>query len=169
MTEDRILTPSTETDHSRLLNSPPSSRRLSRYGPVVIWAILIFFASTSALSGSNTEVLIRPLHWLFPHLSEATLNFIHGVIIRKGAHFTEYAVFGLLAARAFRTSSRDLLRRRWFLFSLLLVIAYSLGDEFHQSFVPSRTASIFDSMIDSLGGLAALCFVRIRRHSQVKR
>jgi len=166
MTEDRVLT--SPTEHSKPLNSAPTSHRWSRYGPVVLWAIVIFLASTSALSGSNTAVLVRPIHWLFPHLSDATLNFIHGVIIRKGAHFTEYSVFGLLAARAFRTSSRDLLRRQWFLFSLLLVVVYALGDEFHQSFVPSRTASIYDSMIDSFGGLAALCFVRIRRQSQGK-
>lgn len=65
----------------------------------------------------------------------------------------------LLAARAFRTSSREFLRNRWFVLSLLIVVAYALSDEFHQSFYPTRTASIYDSMIDSLGGLAALTFV----------
>ena len=156
------------SDRSTVPAFESQRRRLSRYGPVVLWGIVIFLASTSALSGSNTAVLIRPLHWLFPHLSDATFNFIHGVIIRKGAHFTEYAVFGLLAARAFRTSSRELLRRHWFLISLLLVVSYALGDEFHQSFVPSRTASIYDSMIDGFGGLAALCLVRIRSQSRVR-
>lgn len=156
------------SDRSTRSGFEASRHRLSRYGPVVLWAVLIFLASTGALSGSNTIVLIRPLHWLFPHLSDATLNFIHGVIIRKGAHFTEYAIFGLLAARAFRTSSRDILRSHWFLMALLVVIVYSLTDEFHQSFVPSRTASIYDSMIDACGGLAALCLVRIRRGSLIK-
>ena len=146
----------------------PSRHRFSRYGPVVLWAVVIFLASTGALSGAHTAVLVKPLHWLFPHLSDATLNFIHGIIIRKGAHFTEYAIFGSLAARAFRTSSRDLLRTHWFLMTLFVVVVYSLTDEFHQSFVPTRTASIYDSMIDTCGGLAALCLVRIRRKSLIK-
>jgi VanZ family protein len=140
--------------------------RLSRYGPLVVWAALIFFFSTSALSASNTSLLVRPvLLWLFPHASEATLNFIHFIIIRKGAHFTEYAIFGLLAARAFRTSSRELLRRHWFLASLVLVGVYSLSDEFHQSFVASRTGSIYDSMIDTFGGLTALALLAVRKRS----
>jgi len=71
----------------------------------------------------------------------------------------EYAILALLAARAFRTSSRDCCGRAGFGTSLLLVIAYSLTDEFHQSFVPSRTASIYDSMIDGLGGLTALAML----------
>jgi len=138
--------------------------RLFRYGPLVLWAAVIFVASTSAFSASNTSLLVRPvLLWLFPHASEATINFIHFVVIRKGAHFTEYAIFGLLAARAFRTSSREWLRRHWFLVSLLLVVAYALSDELHQSFVASRTASLYDSMIDSLGGLMALAILCWRR------
>jgi len=68
----------------------------------------------------------------------------------------------LFTARAFRTSSRALLRTRWFWISLLFIIMYSLSDEFHQSFVPTRTASIYDSLIDSLGGLTALVFLAIR-------
>ena len=130
--------------------------RISRYGPLVLWMALIFLASTSLMSATNTSLIVRPLVlWLSPHASEATINFIH-LIVRKGGHFTEYAVLALLAARAFKTSSQELFRDHWFLAAVLLVVVYSLSDEFHQSFVPSRTASIYDSMLDSLGGLVAL-------------
>jgi VanZ family protein len=140
----------------------PSRRRLSRYGPLVIWAALIFIASSSLMSASHTGAVMAPLlHWLFPHASETTLAVIH-FAIRKAAHFTEYAILALLAARAFRTSSRELLRQRWFWISLLFVVVYALSDEYHQSFVPSRTASIYDSMIDSAGGLTALVWRRVR-------
>ena len=80
---------------------------------------------------------------------------IHAVT-RKIAHLTEYALLGLLAARAFRGSPREGLRARWFLAALALVVVYALVDEYHQSFVPSRTGSIYDSLIDMTGGLAAL-------------
>jgi VanZ family protein len=105
------------------------------------------------------------LLWLFPHASEATLALIH-FLVRKAGHLTEYAILALFAARALRTSARELPRARWFWVSLLLVVAYSLSDEFHQSFVPSRTASIYDSMIDSVGGLTALVFLALRKRSK---
>ena len=140
----------------------PSRRRLSRYGPLIIWASLIFIASSSLMSASHTGAMMGPLlHWLFPHASEPTLAIIH-FAVRKAAHFTEYAILALLAARAFRTSSRELLRQRWFWVSLLFIVIYALSDEYHQSFVPSRTASIYDSMIDSAGGLTALVWRRVR-------
>jgi VanZ family protein len=142
-----------------------SHHRLSRYGPLILWAALIFIGSTDLLSGTNTGVLVRPVLWLFPHVSEATLALIH-FLVRKTGHFTEYAILALLAARAFRTSSRDLLRNRWFWVSFLFIVAYSLSDELHQSFVPSRTASIYDSMIDSVGGLTALVLLAIRRRPE---
>jgi len=128
-----------------------------------LWAVLIFVGSTSVLSASHTSVLLRVFLWIFPQASEATLATIH-FLLRKAGHFTEYAILALLAARALRTSYRKLLRQRWFWLSFLLVVVYALGDEFHQSFVPSRTASIYDSMIDMLGGLTALALLVIRKH-----
>ncbi len=141
--------------------------RLSRYGPLILWAAFIFIGSTDLLSAANTGgVLVRPVLWLFPHASERTVA-IYQFATRKAGHITEYFIFALLCARAFRTSSRELLRHRWFLASLLLVVVYALSDEFHQSFYPSRTASIYDSMIDSVGGLAALFLLAIRRRREI--
>jgi VanZ family protein len=141
---------------------PSQSHRFVRYGPLIVWAILIFIGSSDLLSAAHTGAfLARPLHWLLPHASEATIATIH-FLLRKAGHFTEYAILAWLAARAFRTSSRELLRSRWFWISLLLVIIYSLSDEFHQSFVPTRTASIYDSMIDTFGGLTMLVVIACR-------
>jgi VanZ family protein len=124
----------------------------------------ISWASTSEFSGQNTSRIIRPLVlWLFPGTSEEKIYAIH-YVVRKIAHFTEYAILGFLAARAFSTSSGELLRRRWFILALLLIVLYALLDEYHQSFEPSRRASIYDSMIDSAGGLAALLVYRRRRN-----
>jgi VanZ family protein len=123
----------------------------------------IFFASTVQFSASNTSRIIRPLLlWLFPDISEERIAFVH-FIVRKIAHLSEYAILGLLAARAFITSSRGALRSLWFLFSLLLVIVYALSDEYHQSFVPARTGSIYDSLIDMTGGLIGLLLVALWR------
>ena len=144
-----------------------SRNRLWRYGPLIVWAALIFIGSSSILSGSNTSpFLVQPIHWLFPTASESTLQLAH-LLIRKAGHLTEYAILAWLAARAFRTSSNELLHRRWFLVALLLVALYSLSDEFHQSFVPSRGASLLDCAIDSIGGLTMLSFLAVRWNSAV--
>ena len=145
-------------------NSLTPRNRLWRYGPFIVWAALIFIGSSDLLSSSHTSTLIvKPLHLLFPSASDETLGAVH-FTLRKLGHFTEYAILALLAARAFRGSSTGWLRERWFLVSLAFVVVYALSDEFHQIFVPTRTASIHDSMIDSLGGLTALGIVAWRYH-----
>lgn|SRR5574341_2246146 len=154
--EDSLAAPQLRRSSARFRN------RLWRYGPPFVWAALIFIGSSDLLSASHTSsFLIRPLHALFPGASEATLAAIH-FVIRKLGHFSEYAILALLTARALRGSSSQLLRARWFWISLGVVIVYSLSDEFHQSFVDSRTASIYDCMIDSAGGLTALTVVTRR-------
>ena len=137
-------------------------RFLSRYLPLVAWLAFISYASSASFSASNTSRIIRPLVlWLFPDTSVETLATIH-FITRKVAHFMEYAILGFLAARAFRTSPRPAIRQRWFLISAVLVVVFALLDEYHQSFVPNRTGTIYDSLIDMAGGLTALIFLRKR-------
>lgn len=85
------------------------------------------------------------------------------MITRKLAHFTEYTILGFLAARAFRTSKRPAINSRWFMISLTIVVVYALLDEYHQSFVPTRTGTIYDSLIDIAGGLTALLVVKKKR------
>ena len=138
------------------------ARLFSRYLPLIAWLAFISFASSDEFNAGNTSRIIGPLIlWLFPNTSPETLAVVH-FVMRKIAHFTEYAILGFLAARAFRTSPRPAIRQRWFLICATLVVIYALLDEYHQSFVPSRTATIFDSMIDIAGGLTALLIVRKR-------
>ncbi|HEY3027817.1 MAG TPA: VanZ family protein [Pyrinomonadaceae bacterium] len=142
--------------------------RFWRYGPLVAWMAVIFFASTDVFSASHSGQLIRPLLlWLFPNISAGQISTIHS-LIRKAGHLTEYAILGLLAARAFYGSAHAGLRRRWFAVSLSLIVLYAFSDEFHQSFTSSRTASVYDSFIDISGGLAAL-ILYFRRHAQAAR
>jgi VanZ family protein len=56
------------------------------------------------------------------------------------------------------------LANRWFVAALALVIAYALIDEYHQTFVPSRSGSVYDSFIDMAGGLTALLLIRHHHH-----
>lgn len=139
--------------------------RLWRYGPVAVWVGFIFFASTSGFSASNTSRVIRPLLlWLFPDIAEPTLASVH-FFVRKAAHFAEYAVLALLAARAFLTSRHGGLRSRWAGAAFALVAACALLDEFGQSFNAARTGTIYDSLLDMSGGAAALAAIGLLRRT----
>ncbi len=143
-------------------------KRLWRYGPLLLWMGFIWFASTGEFSAANTSRIIRPLLlWLFPDIGPAELARVH-FMVRKTAHFTEYALLAFLAARALVASSKRVLRKNWFLIALLLVASYALLDEYHQSFVATRTASIYDSLIDISGGLTALLLYALWRLRKVK-
>jgi VanZ family protein len=120
--------------------------------------VLVFGASTSLGAPHNTSYFIRPLlFWLDPRMSEETFEHWH-FIIRKTAHFVEYAVLGLLAWRAvykdpaFQSFSEG----RQFRFALLLAALYASTDEFHQKFVPEREAAVRDVMLDTSGAGAGL-------------
>jgi VanZ family protein len=143
--------------------------RLWRYAPLTLWIGLIFFASTGAMSASNTSRIIGPLaKWLYPGITEAQLILVH-FTVRKTAHFTEYAILALLAARAFISSGHAHLRRGWFVAALALVASVALLDEYNQSFNPARTGTIWDSLIDISGGTTALVLFglwRIGRHRE---
>lgn len=130
--------------------------RLWRYGPLVAWTAFVLFASSSNFSASNTSRIIRPLLvYFFPAITEASIQQVH-FFVRKAAHVTEYAILALLAARALRSSGLAPLRRSWLPASFAFVAAVALVDEFHQSFEPTRTGTIYDSLLDMTGGAAAL-------------
>jgi VanZ family protein len=143
---------------------------LTRYGPLLAWIVFIFVSSTGSFSASNTSRIIRPLVlWLFPETSEASLLQIH-FAVRKLAHFTEYAILALLASRAFLTTASLNIQRKWSVLAALLVVACALLDEYHQSFVQSRTGTIYDSLIDIFGGVTAIAVVALwrRRRSEMR-
>lgn len=147
---------------------------LSRWWPALAWAAVISIFSTGAFTSENTGRIIIPiLHWLFPSLTHETLLETH-FIIRKCAHFTEYFILSLLILRGIRAGRHET-HLIWAISTIALVAAYASLDEFHQRFVPGRTAAVRDVLIDTTGGIAAqlvaalfaLWFhVREHRHNQ---
>jgi VanZ family protein len=86
-------------------------------------------------------------------LTEDQFSTIHHYI-RKSAHFAEYFIFCLLLYRGVR-GERKGWRWTWGIAALSCAAGYSLLDEIHQAFVASRTASPYDSLLDSIGAFAA--------------
>jgi VanZ family protein len=127
---------------------------LRAWWPAILWACIIFSLSTDSFSAEHTSLIIGPLlHWLFPHASADTLETYHHYI-RKSAHFSEYFIFYLLLFRGVR-SDREGWRWTWGLAALAIAAGYSALDEIHQAFVISRTASPWDSLLDSTGAFVA--------------
>jgi VanZ family protein len=108
----------------------PSSRALSLWLPVIVWAAVIFTFSSIPSLGTGLGV------W--------------DTILRKGAHMTEYAILGLLLLRAL---GRELP-------ALALGVAYAVSDELHQHFVRGRHASPIDVLIDTVGLAIGIFVVR---------
>ena len=130
--------------------------------PVTFWMGVIFLMSTGTFSSEHTSRFIVPvLHFLFPWLSQQDVDMIHGMT-RKAVHITEYFILGLLLFRAFRGKSPQAWRLRWAIYAVIGVVLYAVSDEFHQSFVAMRTASLVDVGIDSTGGILSQIAVMLR-------
>jgi VanZ family protein len=137
------------------IQAPNQLRLVIAWLPALCWAAVIFSLSTDAFSADHTGRVLRPvLFWLMPHLTEQGFEAIH-FLVRKTAHLTEYFVFCLLLYRGIRGGQRGW-RWSWALTALFIAAGYSALDEIHQAFVASRTASPYDSLLDSIGAAFAV-------------
>jgi VanZ family protein len=122
----------------------------------------IFWMSTGMLSSEHTSRFIIPfLNFFFPGLAPDQIEIIHG-LFRKAGHVTEYFIMGILFFRAFRSDSSQKWHLRWAIYAIIGVVFYAASDEFHQTFVSSRTASLVDVGIDSAGGILSQIAIILR-------
>jgi len=84
------------------------------------------------------------------------------IILRKGAHITEYGILAFLVWRAiFHSIKIDL--SKTYAWSGAISLLYAVSDEIHQIFVPTRHGSIYDILIDGLGIGLMVCFLIVRK------
>ena len=120
----------------------------------------MFYFSTKTWGSAATKswldqllmLYVPPVRALMTTADLGQLNFI----IRKLAHFTEYAVLTTLGywgwVKGMGRSPQQSLQ-----IALLISILFAITDEFHQRFVPGRTSLVTDVLIDCFGAsLAAL-------------
>lgn len=122
----------------------------------VIWMVVIFAFSaqpsseSAQLSGWASQIIIKAADAL--HISTAGVNLHY--LVRKTAHFTVFAVLGLLWYFAIYRDRCPLFRTGFLAF--IISAAYAASDEFHQFFVAGRSSQVTDVMIDSSGVLLAV-------------
>ena len=129
-----------------------------------MWTALIFFISTDLFSSAHTSTWMLRL-MIALRLPLTHFSLIHAML-RKIGHLSGYAVLGALLFRAWRATlpargwperrrTQPAWMARWSLLAVVNAAIVASLDEFHQSFVPSRTASPRDVAIDTLGALFA--------------
>lgn len=130
------------------------------------WMITIFaFSAQNAAESSQTSqsVSYRIAEWqsrLFGQekTEEELLEQAKGMqlVIRKGAHMSEYAL--LVVLLALHLGCYSFSGKKTALLALGLAVCYAATDEFHQLFVPGRAGRVTDVCIDSVGSLAGVLF-----------
>jgi VanZ family protein len=118
---------------------------------------VIFLGSTSLGNGENTGNFLLPiLKSLLPWATREQLLLLHA-LLRKGGHFTEYAILSWLWHRAFIFHGRSG-SAAWR--ALGSSVGYALFDEIHQGWTGVRGASAGDVLIDGMGAATALLVIR---------
>jgi len=116
--------------------------RVLTWSFVIVWMAFIFYwSSQSTLPGFDQSVL--------------------DLLVKKGCHI---AVFGVLALLSYRAIKHDLTHSKATTGAIILAIGWAIIDEFHQGFVPGRTAAALDVFIDSIGVITILAIVQLRRN-----
>jgi VanZ family protein len=124
----------------------------------MLWLTLIAIESSALLSAHNTSRILYPLlHYLFG-LDWDRFEVWH-FYIRKGGHVVGYGTLSILLFRAWRATLPAMSDVKWTLrWATIAILGTALVaslDEWHQSFIPSRTGTIRDVVLDTCAGIAA--------------
>lgn len=135
---------------NRLRYILPENRTVRIVLAVFFWLLAAACAGCifwlSSKDGSQSQNMSDSVRGILMKLFGPLLN---SFIVRKFAHFFEYAVLGFLIGCALFLS-----RKRFSPITAVICSAlYSISDEIHQYFVPGRACRIFDVGVDTLGAL----------------
>lgn len=153
--------------------SPARPNLLRAWWPALIWVAIICVESTDLLSSENTgSLLYRLVTRLFGPVNLYDFLRFH-FYLRKIGHVVGYGMLSLLLLRGWRATldpARAWLGRVTLLAWLGTVFVASM-DEWHQSYIPSRTGALHDVVLDSIAGLVFLSIacLWLRRTAPVER
>ena len=131
---------------------------LRAWWPGAVWVGLISIESTDSFSSDNTQSLLYGL--VTRVLGQVNLYdfLVFHHYLRKTGHVVGYGMLGLLLLRGWRATLDQNRRQlgRTVLLSWLGTVFVAAMDEWHQSFIPSRTGTWRDVVLDSAAGIAFL-------------
>lgn len=137
---------------------PDKHEVLKAWIAAILWLIVIAIESTSYLSSSNTSRILYPVfHFLFG-LNHPAFEVWNGYI-RKTGHVFGYGLLCILLFRAWRSTLRTpggpTWTLRWASIAVFGTALVASLDEWHQTFLPSRTGRWQDVVLDTCAGIAA--------------
>jgi VanZ family protein len=122
-------------------------------------AVIVGFSTDAGSSEHTASWLLPLLKTLAPWATSGQVEALHR-LTRRLAHLSEYAILAVLWRRAF-VRGRNLTPRSAGVLALAISVAWAILDELHQSFVPSRSASLADVLVDTVGAVVALTVVHV--------
>lgn len=144
---------------------------MSNHTKKIIFAILIllncitifYFSNQIAdnsgkQSGKVVEIVLKLIPFIDNMQEPDRTTIIQTIltpIVRKMAHFSIYAMLGILTINYMNTIEEKKITKR-IIYALTFCMLYAITDEFHQYFIPKRSAEIRDVLIDSLGALIGI-------------
>lgn len=135
---------------------------------VIVWMCVIFsFSAQPAKKSDKTSTgtikkvasVISPKFRKLPKTEKNKKAEKYNHIARKTAHFSEYAVLGMLCFAALGTYCMK--KKKRVLMALAISALYAVTDEMHQIFVPGRACRFFDILIDSGGALTGIIILAV--------
>lgn len=134
---------------------------------IILWMAFIFSMSaknatqSSNISGGLTYNVLNTLFANFRGLDRSIQdNIVEGLqfVVRKGAHFSAYAILGGLCFVEF-SYFKGVNFKKQFTAAFFISVLYAASDEIHQYFVPGRACEFRDVMIDSCGALFGIVVI----------
>ncbi len=123
-------------------------------------AIIFLFSAQTGQESSQSSGFIEQLLHYFSFIPTSIFGVELAVIIRKGAHFTEYMILYALMVNVMKDG---LSFKKSLIFSLVGTFLYACSDEIHQYFVPGRACLFTDVLIDTSGALLGMMIIFLMR------
>ncbi len=130
---------------------------------IIIMTLIFFFSHQSAdvssdTSGRFAKILANFLALIFKGELYERILWVAQWIVRKSAHLVLYAMLGICVYNTFNISGK--LKR--LLISMAICVLYAISDEIHQSFVPGRACRLSDVLIDGIGSISGIAFIKLK-------
>jgi VanZ family protein len=134
---------------------------VSAWLPVLLGICLILMESTEVMGSDHTSGPFRHVfEALFGHVSDPRWEIIHHNI-RKSGHFLGYGGIGLAWLRAWwMTLPHSRFLHDAFL-ALLGTATVASCDEWHQTYLPNRTGTPWDVLLDCCGAITLQLIVYV--------
>jgi VanZ family protein len=135
-----------------------------------LWLSFIVIESTGTFSSENTGGFLYPIFHFLTGVSAARFEHWHHYI-RKTGHFVGFFTLSWLLFRSWRATLPSIDLRAWsFQWATIAWLMSTLVaglDEWHQTFLPSRTGTLHDVALDSAAALTSqlVVWMFLRRRS----